>query len=36
MISMANTGKPKSGGSQFFIVVADSPTSTVATRSSGR
>jgi peptidyl-prolyl cis-trans isomerase B (cyclophilin B) len=25
MVSMANTGKPKSGGSQFFIVVADSP-----------
>ena len=24
MVSMANTGKPKSGGSQFFIVVADS------------
>jgi peptidyl-prolyl cis-trans isomerase B (cyclophilin B) len=25
MVSMANTGKPKSGGSQFFIVVKDSP-----------
>jgi peptidyl-prolyl cis-trans isomerase B (cyclophilin B) len=25
MVSMANTGKPKSGGSQFFIVVADFP-----------
>jgi peptidyl-prolyl cis-trans isomerase B (cyclophilin B) len=25
MVSMANTGAPKSAGSQFFIVVADSP-----------
>ena len=25
MVSMANTGKPNSGGCQFFIVVADTP-----------
>ena len=25
MVSMANTGKPKSGGSQFFITVKDKP-----------
>jgi len=25
MVSMANTGRPKSGGCQFFIVVADTP-----------
>jgi cyclophilin family peptidyl-prolyl cis-trans isomerase len=25
MVSMANTGKPKSGGSQFFVLVKDTP-----------